>query len=210
MFPTGNYVTSSPAVVNGVVYVGSFDNNTYALDAATGALRWNLSTGYDICMQSSPAVHGDLVYTGSSNLQSFTSSGFIGAATDDDVYSINATTGVATWNYTINGGVWSSPAASNAMIYVGSGNNKLYALDVSTGAFRWSYETEGAIYSSPAFAGGVIYVGSADNKIYAIGLPPPVDTGWPTITYLAFVLVVAVVVLGAVITLLFFKRRRQL
>ena len=34
-YTTGNYV-DSPAVVNGVVYVGSFDGNVYALNASTG------------------------------------------------------------------------------------------------------------------------------------------------------------------------------
>jgi outer membrane protein assembly factor BamB len=29
-FPTGNYVESSPVVVNGVVYVGSLDGKVYA------------------------------------------------------------------------------------------------------------------------------------------------------------------------------------
>ena len=29
-YATGQYVYSSPAVANGVVYVGSFDNNLYA------------------------------------------------------------------------------------------------------------------------------------------------------------------------------------
>jgi glucose dehydrogenase len=37
--------TSSPAVVNGVIYVGSFDNNVYALYASTGAKVWSLATG---------------------------------------------------------------------------------------------------------------------------------------------------------------------
>jgi len=38
-------VDSSPAVSNGVVYVGSFDNNVYALYASTGAKVWSLATG---------------------------------------------------------------------------------------------------------------------------------------------------------------------
>jgi outer membrane protein assembly factor BamB len=41
-FTTGGVVWSSPAVVNGVVYVGSLDNNTYALNATTGAQLWKL------------------------------------------------------------------------------------------------------------------------------------------------------------------------
>ena len=37
---TGGRVISSPAVVGGAVYVGSSDNNLYAFDRATGAVRW--------------------------------------------------------------------------------------------------------------------------------------------------------------------------
>jgi len=36
-YTTGGYVVSSPTVANGVVYVGSCDNNIYALNATTGA-----------------------------------------------------------------------------------------------------------------------------------------------------------------------------
>ena len=101
--------------------------------------------------------------------------------------------------------MWSSPAVSDAAIYVGSGNNKLYALDAFTGDLCWSYETEGAIYSSPVFVGGVVYVGSSDNNIYAIGVPFKADAGTETIIYLVFVVIVAVVVLAAV-SLLFSRR----
>ena len=44
-YTTGNYVESSPAVVNGVVYVGSWDHNVYALNASTGAKLWSYTTG---------------------------------------------------------------------------------------------------------------------------------------------------------------------
>jgi putative pyrroloquinoline-quinone-binding quinoprotein len=37
-YQTGGLVTSSPAVANGVVYVGSWDKNVYALNANTGDL----------------------------------------------------------------------------------------------------------------------------------------------------------------------------
>ena len=37
---TGNFVSSSPAVVNGVLYVGSEDDKLYALDARNGKTLW--------------------------------------------------------------------------------------------------------------------------------------------------------------------------
>jgi hypothetical protein len=39
-FHTDGLVISSPAVVNGVAYFGSTDHNLYAVDIASGALKW--------------------------------------------------------------------------------------------------------------------------------------------------------------------------
>src|SRR6266852_4309630 len=39
---TGGAVSATPAVVGGIVYVGSWDHNFYALDAHTGAENWKV------------------------------------------------------------------------------------------------------------------------------------------------------------------------
>jgi glucose dehydrogenase len=44
-YTTGSGVFSSPAVANGMVYIGSEDNNIYALNASTGALVWKYNSG---------------------------------------------------------------------------------------------------------------------------------------------------------------------
>ena len=54
---------SSPAVANGVVYVGSYDKNVYALDAKTGAKLWSYIAGGGV--YTSPSVANGLVYVGS-------------------------------------------------------------------------------------------------------------------------------------------------
>jgi outer membrane protein assembly factor BamB len=57
---------TSPAVANGVVYVGSNDGNIYALNAVSGEKQWNYTIsdpGYAV--ESSPAVAHGLVYIGS-------------------------------------------------------------------------------------------------------------------------------------------------
>ncbi len=64
-FATGGSVYSSPAVVDGVVYMGSQDGNVYALSAYTGSLIWSYQTGSYV--SSSPAVSNGLVYVGSNN-----------------------------------------------------------------------------------------------------------------------------------------------
>src|SRR5260370_11106952 len=60
---TGDRIYSTPAVVNGVVYVGSWDHKLYALNATTGTTLWTATTGDYI--QSSPAVVNGIVYVGS-------------------------------------------------------------------------------------------------------------------------------------------------
>ncbi|HJN73795.1 MAG TPA: PQQ-binding-like beta-propeller repeat protein, partial [Myxococcota bacterium] len=65
-YVTGGAVISSPAVSDGVVYVGSYQNNTlYALDAHTGKEKWTFKTGSWV--HSSPAVSDGVVYVGSSD-----------------------------------------------------------------------------------------------------------------------------------------------
>src|SRR5208337_4287794 len=60
---TGDLVDSSPAVIGGLVYVGSDDSNVYCLNAANGSQVWTYTTGDTV--DSSPAVAGGLVYVGS-------------------------------------------------------------------------------------------------------------------------------------------------
>ena len=63
-YETGAPLFSSPAVANGVVYVGADDGNVYALNASTGAKLWSFDTGCDV-RHSSPAVANGVVYVGS-------------------------------------------------------------------------------------------------------------------------------------------------
>ena len=144
-------LASSPAVANGMVYVGSLDDNIYALNATTGALLWSYTTGSIVA--SSPAVANGMVYVGSE---------------DDNVYALNATTGALLWSYTTGAQILSSPAVANGMVYVGSEDDNVYALNATTGALLWSYTTGAQILSSPAVANGVVYVGSVDDNVYAL------------------------------------------
>jgi outer membrane protein assembly factor BamB len=119
-YPTGDAVFSSPAVANGVVYVGSDypGNKVYALNASTGALLWSYTTGGGV--NSSPAVANGVVYVGSF---------------DDNVYALNASTGAKLWSYTTGGPIiWSSPAVVNGVVYVGSYDGKVYAFGLKQGS----------------------------------------------------------------------------
>jgi outer membrane protein assembly factor BamB len=148
-YTTGLEVYSSPAVTNGVVYVGSDDNHVYALSASSGAKLWSYATGYIV--YSSPAVANGVVYVGSG---------------DSNLYALNAKTGAKLWNDVTGNDVLSPPAVVNGVVYVGSNDGNVYALSASTGAKLWSYKIGGLVRSSPAVANGVVYVGS--DYVYAL------------------------------------------
>jgi outer membrane protein assembly factor BamB len=59
-FPTLRTINSSPALANGVVYVGSDDGSLYAVNAADGQKLWAFPTGGKI--DSSPAYANGVVY----------------------------------------------------------------------------------------------------------------------------------------------------
>jgi outer membrane protein assembly factor BamB len=148
-YATNGVVFSSPAVVGGVVYVGSNDGRVYALNALNGTQLWHYTTSNIV--HSSPAVAGGVVYVGSN---------------DGRVYALNASTGTQVWNYTTSGTVESSPAVAGGVVYVGSLDGKVYALNASNGIQVWNYTTAPGLDSSPAAADGFVYVGS--DNVYCL------------------------------------------
>ena len=150
-YDTKGEIRSSPAVVEGVVYVGSKDDYLYAIDAANGDLLWRHQTGNDV--YSSPAVSNGVVYVGSY---------------DDYLYAIDAANGDLLWRHQTGVGVYSSPAVVEGVVYVGSGDDYVYAIDAANGDLLWRYRTAEAVFSSPAVSNGVVYVGSHDGYMYAI------------------------------------------
>jgi hypothetical protein len=144
-------------VSGGTVYVGSWDDKVYALDAMTGHLRWSYTTGNEVV--SSPAVSGGTVYVGSD---------------DNKVYALDTATGHLRWSYPTAGTVNSSPAVSAGIVYVGSSAGTVYALDAATGQLRWSDATGPAdasgyfLSSSPAVSGGTMYIGNDNDTVYAL------------------------------------------
>lgn len=160
IFTTGDAVTTSPSVVDGLVYFGSDDGNVYAVNASSGALIWNYSTGGPV--QSSPSVLDGVVYIG----------GFHSHA----VYALNASSGVPLWNSPINSSypnIVSSTAVANGFVYVDVSNvdesgGRLYALNATTGILAWQYQPGAWLTSSPAVYGDMVYIGTSTGNVVSL------------------------------------------
>ena len=149
---------SSPAIADGVVYVGSADGRIYALSAADGKEKWHFQTQHVV--RATPAVADGRVYCGSFDGHVYA----LDAATGKPAWDVDTKTAGVPWN-----AVQSSCAIENGVVYVGSRSTFLYAIDASTGKVRWRNSHNGSwVPSSPAVRDGVSYVGQSDgNKIVA-------------------------------------------
>jgi outer membrane protein assembly factor BamB len=146
----GDVNYSSPAVANGIVYIGSYDGELYAFNAVTGTQVWSYNIGYTIT--SSPAVANGIVYIGSG---------------DGKLYAFNASSGVLLWSYTTGKAIYSAPLTANGVIYVSSEDGMVYTLNATSGALLWRYNTGTIIYCSPSLDNGVLYI-SSGTTLYAL------------------------------------------
>ncbi len=148
-------IQSSPSVSAGVVYVGARDGFLYALDAATGALRWR-NDHHISWINSSPAIAEGVVFAGSSDAH------FLQA--------VDATSGKELWKAQSGGIVWSSPAVAGQFVYWGDGPGRVHVTDRANGAEVSSFRTGSQIFSSPVIDGDLLFVGSGDGGVYALRL----------------------------------------
>jgi outer membrane protein assembly factor BamB len=149
---------SSPVVAQGAVYFGSGDGNLYALNAATGALRWKFHTG-DV-VHASPAFSSGTLFFGS---------------WDSLFYAVDAATGEEKWRFQAGKddlvhnqvGFQSSPAVVDGVVYTGCRDSNLYALDAATGKEKWRVFNQGSwVNSSPAVVDGIVYYATADSSLF--------------------------------------------
>ena len=149
---------SSPVVWNGAVYFGSGDTNIYALDAATGALKWKFKTG-DV-VHASPAIAGGTLFVGS---------------WDSYFYALDAATGREKWRFKTGEdpkihnqvGIQSSAAVMDGVVYFGCRDSNLYAVDANSGKQLWAFNNKGSwVIGSPAARDGKVYFATSDSGLF--------------------------------------------
>jgi outer membrane protein assembly factor BamB len=153
-----DFYLSSPVVSNSTVYFGSGDTNIYALDAATGGLKWKFKTG-DV-VHASPAISDGTLFVGS---------------WDSFFYALDAATGKEKWRFKTGEdakihnqvGIQASAAVSVGVVYFGCRDSKFYAVDAATGKQLWSFDNKGSwVIGSAAVQGGKVYFATSDSGLF--------------------------------------------
>jgi outer membrane protein assembly factor BamB len=160
---------SSPAIVNGTVYVGvigKYNTTTQvtydppygvlALDASSGAQRWFFSTNGSVA--ASPLAVGSEIVV---------------PAKDGFVYALNTTTGSLLWKVAAGAGVSSPALAGDALVLAGGSfgsGGRATALDTRTGSVLWTFAPNGPVQSSVASADGKVFFSTnvANGTVYAL------------------------------------------
>jgi outer membrane protein assembly factor BamB len=134
----------------------SGDGPLYALNAATGAVRWTFPKPQNSIF-ASPAIANGKVYI---------------PEDDGSIYALVAATGALAWSDNINptSNIYATPAVANGVVYVGTNDSTLWALDAANGAKVWAVRTpfSDIFYSSLAVANGVLYAGSGIAGVYVV------------------------------------------
>jgi glucose dehydrogenase len=179
--------TTTPVVVNGVVYTQDQESNVMAIQLATGKVLWTHDYNSPNGGPDGVNVVGGTVY----------------AATDSAAVALSAATGKQLWSRTLIGndleGIDMAPGYNDGTVYVstvpvnpnkgeylGGAKATLWALNAATGAPEWSWDevqdlwgnpglnSGGGLWDPPSFdAQGDLYIGIAN--------PGPIgQSGWPS------------------------------
>ncbi len=117
-FPTNGFVAPSATVVGDVAYVGSWDGNFFAIDAASGTQKWSKFLGQSVTncfspagISSAAAVVNGIVYVGGG---------------DAKLYALDSSNGAILWSVSAGDNsaasghyLFSSPLIYNGYAYIG-------------------------------------------------------------------------------------------
>jgi outer membrane protein assembly factor BamB len=139
---------STPVADGENVYVQDLQSNVFALERATGALRW-------VKRYRAPNEGPNGLFVDSRRVY---------GATDADAFALSVKTGRQLWRVHLTNAheqfVNVAPVAWRGLVFVSTvgyppgGRGKIYALDAASGAVRWKFDTIERPWRFPGDAGG--------------------------------------------------------
>ena len=152
-FECEDEIRGAPTFDSGSVYVGSYDNNLYSLDASSGTFNWKYPTEGGVVTR--PVVADGQVIFGSE---------------DSRLYSASARTGKVSWSFATEGPIRSSPCLAEGHIFFGSDDGYIYAVNILSTRAVWRYDTGGVVRSSPVYVNDQLYFGTELGDFFCMNL----------------------------------------
>ncbi len=189
-FKTAGQTESSPAVVNGKLYIGAGNDGVYCLGARDGAKIWHYPQ--DNAQKRIQRFGGGMVVVGD---RLYCGTGVDRAAEGDKgetaLFCLEASTGKLIWKSPAPYPVWSTPVIKDGHIYLTSGNGDvledvpppekpggaLQCFDADTGKELWQRTFTNGLIEAPAVDAHYIYFGCRDRNVYCVNRADGKD-GW--------------------------------
>lgn len=160
-------IFSSPIASEGVAYFGALDSTVYALDIATGSLKWKLRTNGEI--RSNMVLHNNQLFLAGGN-------GVLSC--------IDKNSGKALWRVIFDGNALylaerrydfadyyhSSPLIANNIIYIGNSSGLMQTFRADNGELLWSFRVGDIIHSTAIIVKEKLCFGSYDGYVYALNV----------------------------------------
>lgn len=155
--PLGGETVSTPALIEGRLYVTMISNQVVAADVHKREKIWSFEPPRRAMpFYSSPAVASGLVVAGSR---------------DRKIYALDAATGRKVWDFAADGQVDASPVIAGDKVYVGclSRDGHFYVLDLKSGRKLQELLLDAPVGSSAALGPDCLLVGTDRGLLYCLG-----------------------------------------
>lgn len=152
-FECEDEIRGTPLLHDGNIYIGSYDNNLYALNSMSGEFLWKYPSEGGIV--SKPIAFEGNIFFGSE---------------DKRLHVISQRSGKLNWTYACEGPIRSSPQITEGHIFFGSDDGFLHAVNMTSGRRAWRVDAGIAIRSTPAIEDECIYFGTEAGEVYCIDL----------------------------------------
>ena len=150
-FECEDEIRGTPLVHQGVLYIGCYDNNLYALNSADGKFQWKYATEGSVV--SRPAMFEGNIYFGSGDMH---------------LHVVSSRTGKLVWAYATEGQIHSSPRIAEGHVFIGSDDHDLHAVDVNTNRSSWRFDGGDRVRSTPFVANEMVYFGADSGDFFAV------------------------------------------
>ena len=150
-FKCEDEIRGTPLLHQGVLYIGCYDNNLYALNAADGKFQWKYAT--DGGVVSRPAIYENNIFFGSE---------------DQRLHVVSMRTGKLVWTYFTEGHIHSSPRIAEQHVFIVSDDQTLHAVNVNTSRSVWKFDAGDQVRSTPFVANELVYFGAENGDFYAL------------------------------------------
>jgi outer membrane protein assembly factor BamB len=178
-YDTKAKVNSGLAIVDGIVFLDTFDHHVLALDARSGEPLWQATS--DNIIMSTPIVAGDKVFIGTGHNGAMHGGGgsfayavphgrdepeIWGRDEGDHLVAFDAATGKQLWTYRTRGEDMPSPAYADGKLIFANGDSHAYGLSAKDGSPLWRRDLSGiSTMASATSLGNVVLLSSCGRGL---------------------------------------------